>query len=195
MDSVAIAPWDHGKMRAICSGYGHVLGSKGEVILRLGEELIPHGQEVRVADFDASSPGPEMIVRHKGHSPDVLVVANDGTVRRRFVLNDSPNHTGMEAVYWNGEGRDVLLYNGGVLWHADGRLVAELPGLPKPLGPAKMGWYHCIAADVCSDLREETALYNPWDRRVWIFTPAPVRPEAFRGYEATPRQYNPRLMD
>ena len=183
-----------------CSAYIPAVGDidgdgRDEVVLRLGETLVPHGQEVRVADFDVNAPGPEMIIRHQGHNPDVLVVANDGNVRHRFKLNDSPNHTGMEAVRWNGEGRDVLLYNGGALWHADGRLVAELPGLPKPVGPARMGWYHCIAADVCSDAREEAVLYNPWDRCVWIFTPAPVRPDAFRGYRAGPRQFNPRLMD
>jgi hypothetical protein len=195
MDSVAIAPWDDGTVRAICSGYGHVLGRKGEVILRLGEELVPHGQEVRVADFDTASPGPEMIIRHRGHGPGVIVVANDGTVRRRFTLNDSPNNTGMEVVWWNGRDGEALLYNGGVLWHASGRKVAVLPGLPEPIGPEKMGWYHCIAANVCGDAREEIVLYNPWDRYVRIYTARPLRPGAFVRFDAGPRQYNVRLMD
>ncbi|MHC4312334.1 MAG: rhamnogalacturonan lyase family protein [Planctomycetota bacterium] len=175
MDSVAIVPWVDGKMRAICSGYGHVLDSKGKVILRLGKELVPHGQEVRVADFDKSLSGPEMIIRYNGHNPDVMVVANTGKVIRRFELNYSPNHTGMEAVWWNGKAREALLYNGGVLWRANGRKFADLPNLPKPIGPAKMGWYHCIAANVCGDEREEVVLYNPWDKYVWIFSPEPLR--------------------
>ena len=195
MDSVAIAPWDDGKMQAVCSGYGHVLDSKGKVILCLGKELVPHGQEIRVADFDKSLPGPEMIIRYNGHNPNVIVVANSGKVIRRFELNYSPNHTGMETIYWNGKDKSALLYNGGVLWRANGRKFADLPNLPKPIGPAKMGWYHCIAANVCGDEREEVVLYNPWDKYVWIFSPEPLRPAAFDGYKAGPRQYNPRLMD
>jgi len=195
MDSVAIVPWDNGKMRAICSGFGHILDENGQVILKLGEEQVPHGQEARVADFDTTSPGPEMIVRYNGHTPNVLAVANDAHIVRHFQLNDSPNHTGMEAIYWNGPGHDALLYNGGMLWRASGEIAAQLPGLPKPVGPAKMGWYHCIPANVCGDAREEVVLYNPWDRRIWIFTPAPLKPEVFKSYKATPRQYNARLMD
>ena len=84
MDSVAITPWDNGKLRAICSGAGHILDEKGNVILRLGEQLVPHGQEARVADFDPESPGPEMIIRYNGHSPNVMVVANTGSILRRF---------------------------------------------------------------------------------------------------------------
>jgi hypothetical protein len=195
MDSVAVVSWDNGTTRAVCSGYGHVLGTRGEVILSLGKELVPHGQEVRVADFDAGAPGPEMIIRNEGHSPRVMVVANNGAILRRFVLNDSPNHTGMEVVFWNGSEAEAVLYNGGMLWHGDGRRLAELPGLPEPTGPAKMGWYHCIPANVCGDRREEVVLYNPWDRSVWIFTPEPFDRAAFRGYRAGRRQYNPRLMD
>jgi hypothetical protein len=195
MDSVAIVPWDNGKKRAICSGYGHVLDSKGNVILYLGKELVPHGQEVRVADFDKSLPGPEMIIRYNGHNPNVMVVSNGGKVTRRFELNYSPNNTGMEAIYWNGKDKSALLYNGGVLWRANGKKFVDLPNLPEPIGLAKMGWYHCIAANVCGDEREEVVLYNPWDKYVWIFSPEPLKPGAFDGYKAGPRQYNPRLMD
>jgi hypothetical protein len=195
MDSVTIVPWDNRKMRAICSGYGHVLDGKGKVILRLGKGLVPHGQEVRVADFDKSLTGPEMIIRYNGHNTNVMVVANSGKIIRRFELNYSPNNTGMEAVWWNGRAREALLYNGGVLWRANGMKFADLPNLPRPIGPARMGWYHCIAANVCGDEREEVVLYNPWDKYVWIFSPEPLRPAAFNGYKAGPRQYNPRLMD
>lgn len=195
MDSVAITIWDGGEMRAICSGYGHVLDGKGNVILSLGKNLVPHGQEIRVADFDRSLPGPEMVIRYNGHNPHVIVVANDGEVVRRFELNYSPNHTGMETVYWNGKDEAALVYNGGVLWSAKGQKFADLPDLPEPIGETKMGWYHCVAANVCGDEREEVVLYNPWDRYVWIFSPVPLRPDSFDGYQAGPRQYNPRLMD
>jgi hypothetical protein len=195
MDSVAIVPWDHGRMRAICSGFGHVVDAEGNVILKLGADVVPHGQEARVADFLPELPGPEMVLRYNGHRPDVLVVANDGRVVKRFELNDSPNHTGMEAVYWNGPDRPAVLYNGGVLFRGDGSRLAALPGLPEPVGPPKMGWYHCIPADVCGDKREEVVVYNPWDRFVAIYTPAPLRESAFEGYAPAPRQYNVRLMD
>lgn len=195
MDSVAIVPWDDGRMRAICSGYGHVVGADGKVILKLGEKIVPHGQEARVADFLPGSPGPEMIIRCNGHEPDVITVANNGVVLHRFVLNDSPNHTGIEAIHWFGAGEPALLYNGGVLWHGDGRKFAELSGLPKPVGDRKMGWYHCIPADVCGDAREEVVIYNPWDSRIWIYTAAGLNTSAYKGYKAGPRQYNVRLMD
>ena len=52
MDSVTIDRWA-GKMRAICSGFGHVMSADGEAILSLGKELVPHGQEVRVSIFIA----------------------------------------------------------------------------------------------------------------------------------------------
>ena len=58
-------------MCAICSGYGHVLDEKGNVILSLGKNLVPHGQEIRVADFDRSLCGPEMVIRYNGHNPHV----------------------------------------------------------------------------------------------------------------------------
>lgn len=195
MDSVAIAPWDNGGPSAICSGAGHVLDENGNIVLKLGEKLVPHGQEVRAADFDPASPGPELVIRYNGHNPDVMVVANTGRILRRFKLNQSPNNTGMEAIFWNGAARPALLYNGGVLWTGLGRQFARLPDLPEPKGPAKMGWHHCIPANLCGDAREEIVVYNPWDRHIWIYTPSPLDADAFDRYEPTPRQYNPRLMD
>ena len=38
-------------------GFGYVLDKKGNIILKLGEKLVPHGQELCVADFDKKSPG------------------------------------------------------------------------------------------------------------------------------------------
>jgi len=195
MDSVAITQWDNGNIRAICSGFGHVMDDKGNIVLKLGKELVPHGQEARVADFLSELDGPEMIIRNNGHNTGVILVSNDGKVPRKFDLNYSPNNTGMEAVYWNGPNDVALLYNGGMLFDAYGNEVFAMEELPEPAGPVKMGWYHCIPANACCDGREEVVLYNPWDKWVYIYTPAPLNRNAFEGYRATPRQYNARLMD
>ena len=73
MPPVSIAEWDNGQMRAICSGFGHVMDDCGNVVLRLGEEKVPHGQEVRVARFSAHDPSPQMVIRYQGHNTDVMV--------------------------------------------------------------------------------------------------------------------------
>ncbi|MBD3180928.1 hypothetical protein GF312_01480 [Candidatus Poribacteria bacterium] len=195
MDSVAITQWDKGNMRAICSGFGHVMDHEGNVILKLSEEIVPHGQEARVANFLPDSEGPEMIIRYNAHNTDVIVVSNKGEVLRKFNLNYSPNNTGMEVVYWNGPDKAAILYNGGMLFDGYGNQVYVMPELPEPVGPSRMGWYHCIPADVCGDKREELVLYNPWDRYIYIYTPEPLDPEKFSGYRPEARQYNPRLMD
>lgn len=136
-----------------------------------------------------------MMIRYRGHQPDVMLVGLEGKIIRRFQLNDSPNHTGMEAVYWNGTDQPLHLYNGGMLWNGKGEALDSLPGLPKPVGSKRQGWYHCIPANVGGDLREEVVLYNPWDRYVCVYTPAPLDTAAFVHYQAMPRQYNVRLMD
>jgi hypothetical protein len=195
MDAVEIAAWDNGNTRAICSGYGFVIDQDGNVILELGKDLVPHGQEMLVADFDGNTPGPEMIIRYNGHEPDVMLIENNGKVGKKFVLNESPNNTGMTTVYWEGFEKPAILFNGGVLWRGRGDLFAELPGLPEPQGDAKMGWYHCIPANVCGDTREEIITYNPWDQFIYIYTPEPFNKDKFKGYDPGPRQYNVRLMD
>jgi hypothetical protein len=68
MDSVAIDRWQ-GRMRAICSGFGHVMTAEGNVVLSLGKDSVPHGQEVRVADFHSGHTGNEMVLRAFGHTP------------------------------------------------------------------------------------------------------------------------------
>ena len=93
MDSVAITQWDDGRVRAICSGAGHVMDEHGNAILSLGPEVVPHGQEVRVADFVADLPGPEMVIRYDGHRPDVMLVSSSGRLVKRFTLNDFPPRT------------------------------------------------------------------------------------------------------
>lgn len=196
MDSVAIEPWDGGIARAICSGYGHVMSAEGEVIVKMGKELVPHGQELRVARFDPDVAGPQMMIRYNGHKPDVLLADVEGNVIRRFTLNDSPNHTGMESVYWFGPDREALLSNGGTLWTGKGERFADLPGLPPEKGNFRQGWYHCFPADVLGDAREEVVTYNPWDRWVYIFAAADASEGgALGGYRASARQYNARLLD
>lgn len=194
MDSVAIVPWDDGRVRAVCSGFGHVMDEDGNALIALGEEVVPHGQEVRVARFYAADPNPQMVIRYRGHSPHVMVVDTRGVIRQRFELNPSPNNTGMEPVYWDGPEQPARLYNGGMLWDVAKEEGIPLPGLPAPSGP-RMGWHHGIAANVCGDAREEVVLYDPWSAEVFIYTPAPLDPAAYKGYAPGPRQYNPRLMD
>ncbi len=195
MDSVTIDRWDDGNMRAFCSGFGHVMDDRGNVILRLGQKLVPHGQELRTGNFLPDVPGNEMVIRYKGHSTDMMTVSNSGEITHRFKVNQSPNNTGMEAVNWFGPGKETLLYNGGVLWRANGEKFSDLPHLPAPVGDPRLGWYHCIAGNLCGDDREEVVIYNPWDVFVWIYTPAPFEASMFDGYTAGPRQYNVRLMD
>ena len=195
MDSVSIQPWDNGRMRAICSGGGHVLDIDGGVILALGEEFVPHGQEVRVATFLPDEPAPQMAIRYLGHRPDVLLADNTGRIVRRFRLNRSPNETGMETVYWNGFDAPAMLYNGGMLFDGNGEPTVVLPDLPPPVGPEKMGWYHAVPANLCGDEREDLLVYNPWADAVYIYTPAPLNPTAYSGYCPAHRQYNARLMD
>ena len=195
MDSVSIAAWDGGRQRAVCSGGGHVLDQAGNVLLRLDADVVPHGQEIRVAKFLKDEPMPQRVIRHRGHAPDVILVDAQGAVRNRFQLNASPNHTGMEVVYWRGADAPALLYNGGMLWDPGDATSLALPDLPAPVGPPRMGWYHCIPADVCGDSREEVILYNPWDAAVYVYTPSPLDESAYTGYRPGPRQYNARFMD
>jgi len=199
MDSVVVAPWDSGNVRAFCSGFGHVMDAQGNVVLSLGGEKVPHGQEVRVADFYGNLPGPEMILRHKGHTTDLLVVSSSSPtpIVDHLQLNFSPTNVGMAAVRWNGPDQPALLYNGGWLWDLQRAAGNPLPHLPPPNGNEihRMGFYHAIPADICGDQREELVLWDPTARHVYIYTPQPLDQSLYKGYEAGPRQYNPRLMD
>ena len=196
MDAVVIDYWDDPKKkRAFCSGFGHVMDEKGNTILALGEAVVPHGQELRVAHFDDATPGPQMMIRYNGHQPDIMLVGREGKVIRKFRINESPNNTGMDAVFWDGSGQPAYLYNGGMLWNGQGQAHGVMPDLPAPVGNFRQGWYHCVPANVCGDAREEVVFYNPWDRQVYIYTPAPFKSKAFKGYFPGPRQYNVRLLD
>ncbi len=196
MDAVVIDYWDDPKKkRAFCSGFGHVMDEKGGVVLSLGESVVPHGQELRVAHFDDTTPGPQMMIRYNGHSRDVMLVGLEGQVIRRFKVNESPNNTGMDAIYWNGANRAAHLYNGGALWSGKGTLAHQFPELPAVQGNFRQGWYHGVPANVTGDDREEAVLYNPWDRYVFVYTPAPFDKKAFGRYQPGARQYNVRLLD
>lgn len=198
MDSVAIAPWDDGRPRAFCSGFGHVMSAGGETILALGKSEVPHGQEVRVANFRDDHGGPEMVVRNRGHTPGALLVGSErGEILARVRLNDSPTNVGMEPVYWRGPDEPALLFNGGWLWDLRRLSGRRLPDLPPPGGGDvhRMAFYHAIPADVCGDAREELVVWDPTATQVYVYTPRPLDESAYRGYVAGPRQTNPRLMD
>jgi len=196
MDSVTIDFWDSKtEKRAFGSGFGNVLDKQGNTVLKLGEELVPHGQELRVADFDETLPGNEMVIRYNGHFEQVMLVGNSGEIHSRFDLNPSPNNTGMEVVYWNGRDNEALLYNGGMLWKGNGSQSFNLPGLPKEIGNKRQGWYHCIPADLTGNAKEEVVVYNPWSTEIFIYTQPGSGSKEYRGFKSTPRQYNARLMN
>ena len=136
-----------------------------------------------------------MILRCNGHSTRVLVVNVDGATLAELDLNPSPNNTGMEIVYWDGEDAPALLCNGDMLWNPLLGTGVPFPELPPPEPIGRMAWYHCIPANLCGDDREEVVLYNPWTTRVYVYTQHDNDGTAFAGFNAGPRQYNPRLMD
>lgn len=197
MDSVLVEDWDGnlgtGK-EAILSAGGKVLDGNGRLLGELGLEQVPHGQEVRCGNVCSSSTGLDMVIRYDGHTPRLMVVENSGRINSRFVADESPNNTGLEIVHWNNDQPTGLIYSPVSLYDGHGRKVVTFPGLPPATG-GKMGWYHCIPADVCGDAREEVVLYDPYSDAIYIYTPTPFDPEAFCGYRHTSRQYNARLID
>lgn len=192
LDSVAIAPWDSGQWRAVCSGYGTVLDSAGGVVLQLGADCVPHGQEVRVGRFAARRDEVQMVLRYNGHRPDLLVAGADGTVCNRFVVEPTVNNTGMEVVRWLGAAGPDLLFDGTRLWEPLTGRAHFLPGLPARPGWERMDWYHCIPIVVADDGTEGMVLYSPWATEVYIYLPAHVPAPRFR---PTLRTANARLMD
>ncbi len=199
MDSVAMHPWDSGKMRAIGSGTPQVMGIDPEPILGLEESFIPHGQELRVADYIASSPGPEMAIRSHGHETRVKVVSLKGEILQDFDLNEAPNNTGMESVYFEGPDSPALLFNGGLMWDLNDRSSFPLPGLPPANGKSvhRMGFYHAIPVDISGDGNEDLVVYDPTATSVYVYSiqESSAVPASSKRFGAGPRQYNPRLMD
>ena len=197
MDSVTIDRW-RGKIRAICSGFGHVMTAGGDTVLSLGQEFVPHGQEVRVADFHAGHPGNEMVLRAFGHKPTVhLVSSESNTIVNTIELQFSPTNVGMEPVYWDGPDKRALLFNGGWLWDLQQAKGWQLPKLPPPNGGTvhRMGFYHVIPANLVGDQREELVVWDPTAKHVYVYTPKVLNELLTSKYCHGPRQYNPRLMD
>lgn len=192
-DSVLVEEWGGGPA-AIISGSGQVLDAQAKHLLHLGDDVVPHGQEVRCGNFRPELPGCELAIRFNGHHPDVMIVDSSGEVRCRFMVDESPNNTGMETVHWHGPGQADLLYSPAALFDGCGNKVVTFADLPPPTG-GRMGWYHCFAADVCGDEREEVVLYDPYSDAVYIYAAAPLAAGHFGGYKHTARQYNARLMD
>ena len=197
MDSVTIDRW-RGRMRAICSGFGHVMAADGQVVLSLGRELVPHGQEVRVADFHSGHKGNEMVLRAFGHKPTVHLVSSESNrIINTIELQFSPTNVGMEPVYWDGPGKPALLFNGGWLWDVQQGKGWQLPDLPPPNGGKvhRMGFYHVIPTNLVGDVREELVIWDPTARHIYIYTPKSLNETVAPKYQHGPRQYNPRLMD
>lgn len=195
MDSVAITPWDKGRMRVIGSAGGHVIDMAGKTLLSLGTQLIPHGQEVRTGRFIAGVDEPQMVIRWNGHDSPAITVDLAGNIIKRFTLNDTPNQTGMEVVYWQGHDEPAVLCNGDCLWDPVEGRSWRIPELPPLRGHERMGWYHCIPADLDGDGRDEIVLYNPWDDQAHIYGARPAPRDSINGFTSRPQQYNPRLMD
>jgi hypothetical protein len=195
MDSVSVEAWDDGRPRAIASGGGHVLDADGGPVVALGTKLVPHGQEARVGRFAANKPEPHMVIRWNGHHGDAITVATDGTIAKRFMLNDSHNHTGMETVRWHGASGPDLLFNGGWLWNPITGTGAPLPDLPAAWdkAPGRMAWWHAIPVDCNGNGREELVVYDPWRGSVFIYGHADA--STGPGFVRSPRTHNARLMD
>ena len=193
MDSVLVSEWD-GNKRAILSGGGQVVDAEGNPILSLGFDVVPHGQEIRCGKFLPGVSTNALVIRYNGHHTDLMVVDNDGEIRNRFHVDETPNNTGLEVIRWHDTETHALIYSPAALYDSAGDKVVTFPNLPPPSG-GKMGWYHCFPADVCGDSREEVILYDPYSDAVYIYTPTPFQPDLFDRYQHTERQYNTRLMD
>ena len=194
MDSVLIDEW-RGQRCAIVSGYGQILDARGNVLLRLGPHLVPHGQEIRYGNVLPRRPGRELVIRYGGHTPHLMAVAETGEVVTRFSVDPSPNNTGLEIIRWDGPDRPSLIYTPAALYNGQGRKVVTFPGLPPPstskLG--NQGWYHCIPADLDGDGRDELILYDIYADSIFIYGATPA--SGHGRYRHTARQWNVRLMD
>ena len=196
MDSVLVVPWvcEGRQQQAILSAGGQILDCQGAKLLELGMDTVPHGQEVRCGHYHGQAAAREMVIRYNGHHTDLIVVGHDGSVRARFQVDESPNNTGLETIYWCHPAEPDLIFAPSALWNGDGQRVVNFPDLPPPAG-GKMGWYHCFPADVCGDEREEVILYDPYQDAIHIYTAGPLDESQYAGYSHTDRQINTRLID
>jgi hypothetical protein len=136
-----------------------------------------------------------MVIRWNGHDSSAITVDLSGNIIKGFTLNNTPNQTGMEVVYWQGHEEPAVLCNGDCLWDPINGRSWRIPELPLLRGHERMGWYHCISADLDGDGRDEIVLYNPWDDQVHIYGARPAPGDHITGFAAGTQQYNPRLMD
>ncbi len=197
-DSVAIVDWDGNGANGdevVLSGFGQVVNASGDVLVKLGGDVVPHGQEMRCGRFRRDVPGLQMAVRYRGHAPDILLAGRGGRVLLRFTVDHSPVNVGLETVYWSGPDAPPLLFSPCALYDGDGRKVVTIADLPPPSGRGRMGWFHCIPAELDGSRRESVILYDPYTDEVFVYGATPLASDPPRGYRHTARQYNVRLMD
>ena len=197
-DSVAIVDWDgnldNGR-EIVMSGFGQVVNAAGKVLMRLGEAVVPHGQELRCGPFRLDVPGLQMAIRYDGHTNKILMADRAGKVISKFTVDHSHIEVGMETVYWHGFDRPALLYSPTALYDGHGRKVVTLPGIPHASKRGRMGWHHCIPADIDGSGREAIVLHDPYTDEVFVYGAKPLTKGPPVGYRHTVRQYNVRLMD
>ena len=197
-DSVAIVDWDGDRANGkeiVCSGWGHVLNAKGDALLQLGKEAVPHGQEVRCGEFLTDEDGIELAIRYNGHKEDIMIVDRDGKIRHRFKVDPSPINVGLETVYWFGRHEPALLYSPAAMFNGKGEKIVTLPNLPPASERGRMGWHQCIPADLDGDASDEIVLFDPYTDEVFIYSAANILQDPPTGYRHTERQWNVRLMD
>jgi len=197
-DSVAILDFDgqpdNGKEIAM-SGFGQVVNAAGEVLVQLGEKVVPHGQELRCGPFCPDIPGIQMAIRYDGHQNKILMADRTGKVLNRFNVDHSHIEVGMETIYWHGVNQSALLYSPTALYDGHGRKVVTLPDIPHASKRGRMGWHHCIPADIDNSGREAIVLHDPYTDEVFVYGAKPLTKTPPVGYRHTTRQYNVRLMD
>ena len=194
MDSVLVSEWD-GNERAVSSQVvDKWLMLKGVPFSHSVLILFHTGKRSDVVNCYQIYPRTPWSFAITAIIPDLMVVDNDGQIRNRFRVDETPNNTGLEVIRWHGTETDELIYSPAALYDSAGNKVVTFPELPPPTG-GKMGWYHCFPADVCGDGRDEVILYDPYSDAVYIYTPTPFQPDLFGGYQHTERQYNARLID
>lgn len=197
-DSVVIADIDgdlaNGR-ECVLSGFGQVVDIDGDVVFKLGEEAVPHGQEVRVGNFRDDLKGLEIALRYRGHRNKIMFVDNGGRILQKFTVDHSPIEVGLTPVYWSGQDQPMLLYSPPALWDGYGQKVVQLAQLPEPSRRGRMGWFHCIPAQLDDSGRESIIVYDPFTDDIFVYGQAPLKQTPPTGYRHTARQYNPRLMD
>ena len=194
-DSVLVDEWG-GQPCAICSGFGHVLDGAGAVLQCLGQEVVPHGQEIRYGRLMDNAVDKQFVIRYNGHTPELMVVRADGTIHSRFGVAESPNNTGLELIHWGGPGVPQLIFSPVELRDAAGTLIVSFPDIP-PLIPSRLGnqgWYHCIPLELYGNGYEQVLLYDMYADAVHIYGSLDGVAKELT-YRHTPRQYNVRLMD